>query len=248
MKLSIAVCTHNEGHYVHTLLKRLTEVAKRNPPGMYEIVVVDDFSTDQHTLDALLTAHTRGIMLHQHALNGDFATHKNFMNSVCTGDWILNLDADETLSDAFLDTIPLYIESNPEVDAYWLPRVNTVDGLTLKHVQKWGWVLTTLPEFTKAKVIDPASAEYELLKAYNFVISEENGFVTYHQPIIQWPDMQLRLYRNTPDIRWEGRVHETLRGYENYTSFPTHPDYAILHHKEIARQEVQNDYYETIQR
>lgn len=248
MKLSIAVCTHNEGHYIHDLLKLLVKVRNENfgrNHDEYEIVIVDDNSTDQTTLDAF-QKFASDITVVKHSLNGDFAIHKNFMNSVCSGDWILNLDADETISAAFLDAIPLYIEANPDIDAYWLPRVNTVNGLTLPHVQKWGWVLETLPEFTKAKVLDPTSPEYDLLKQYGFIIREENGFVTYHQPIIQWPDPQMRLYRNESHIKWQGAVHERLIGFVNFSAFPFTPEFAIQHHKEIERQDAQNSFYETI--
>ena len=31
------------------------------------------------------------------------------------------------------------IERNPEVEAYWVSRINTVNGLTSEHVRKWGW-------------------------------------------------------------------------------------------------------------
>ena len=31
------------------------------------------------------------------------------------------------------------LESNPTIDLYWVPRVNTVDGLTQEHVNKWRW-------------------------------------------------------------------------------------------------------------
>ena len=249
LRLSIAVCTHNEAYYVRSLLRSLVDAKKRaiGTPFEYEIVVVDDFSTDSITLDAF-EEQKEHIVLRRHALANDFATHKNAMNSYCTGDWILNLDADETISDDLLDSIPMIIEANPEVEAYWLPRVNTVEGLTLAHVQKWGWVITTLPGFRKVGRLGQTDAEYELLKAYGLVINEDDGWVTYDAPIICWPDKQMRLYKNTPTIKWEGKVHERLTGFDNYSMFPMTPEFAIQHHKEIRRQEQQNNYYDTLQR
>ena len=29
-----------------------------------------------------------------------------------------------------------------DVDLIWIPRVNTVEGLTQEHINKWGWKLT----------------------------------------------------------------------------------------------------------
>ena len=31
------------------------------------------------------------------------------------------------------------LEHNSAVELYAVPRVNTVEGLTQKHIQKWGW-------------------------------------------------------------------------------------------------------------
>jgi hypothetical protein len=97
-----------------------------------------------------------------------------------------------------------------------------------------------------------SSAEYQLLDAYKFIVHEEEDLahvvVSYDEPIINWPDIQMRLYKNVPNIRWQGKVHEMLTGFTNFSSFPIHPDYAIRHKKEIARQIEQNDYYATITR
>ena len=38
-----------------------------------------------------------------------------------------------------LETLPLLIEQNPDVEVYLVPRVNEVKGLTDEHVIKWGW-------------------------------------------------------------------------------------------------------------
>ena len=31
------------------------------------------------------------------------------------------------------------LEMNPDVDLIFVPRINTVDGLTQEHINKWGW-------------------------------------------------------------------------------------------------------------
>ena len=28
---------------------------------------------------------------------------------------------------------------NPTIDLYWVPRVNTVEGITQEHINKWRW-------------------------------------------------------------------------------------------------------------
>jgi glycosyltransferase involved in cell wall biosynthesis len=249
MKLSFAICTHNESDYIDDLLNKLTfwlwKPQTKSDPHEYEIVVIDDFS-DGPTLD-ILQKYSKHfpIQIHQHSLADNFSAHKNFMNSKCSGEWVLNLDADEWVPESLLDIIPLIIESNPQVEAYWVPRINTVEGLTLKHVQKWHWVLTTMDGFRVA-TNELSEGEYELLKAYGLIIDEHNGFVTYHRPIINWPDFQMRLYKNDPAIVWRNKVHERLEGFKHYSFLPQSPEYAIRHFKKIARQEQQNDYYDKL--
>jgi glycosyltransferase involved in cell wall biosynthesis len=216
MKLSLAIGSHNEGEYLRSLLERLVSflnTTRKATSHEYEVVVVDDYSTEPITLQALQD-YSPFISLHHHSLAHDFATHKNYMNSVCTGDYIVNCDADEWLSDDLLFNLPDIIESNPTIQAYWFPRVNTVQGLTDAHVRQWGWQLTTMDG-------------YEL-------------------PLINWPDEQCRMYKRSPDITWVGKVHETITGYKEYTHLPHDPAYAIQHHKTIARQTAQNDYYTSL--
>ena len=64
---------------------------------------------------------------------------------------------------------------------------------------------------------------------------------------INFPDFQTRLYKNNSEkIGWNGKVHERIVGFESYTSLPTDELYCIKHIKEIAKQEKQNNYYDTL--
>jgi len=63
---------------------------------------------------------------------------------------------------------------------------------------------------------------------------------------VNWPDKQWRLYRNSPEIRWENKVHERLVGFKTYTSLPEVVEMALFHPKTIEKQEKQNNFYDTI--
>lgn len=63
---------------------------------------------------------------------------------------------------------------------------------------------------------------------------------------INWPDWQMRIYRNTSNIRWKNKVHEVLEGFEKYAMLPEDKDYCLFHNKSIQRQENQNKFYDTI--
>jgi hypothetical protein len=63
---------------------------------------------------------------------------------------------------------------------------------------------------------------------------------------INWPDWQMRIYKNKQEIRWKNKVHEVLEGFDKYAMLPEDKDYCIFHNKSIQRQEKQNNFYDTI--
>jgi glycosyltransferase involved in cell wall biosynthesis len=72
-------------------------------------------------------------------LNGDFASFKNNLKDNCSGDYIFQIDADEYPEEYLMSTIEWLIKNNPGTDVFWVPRINTVKGLTQEHIDKWGW-------------------------------------------------------------------------------------------------------------
>ena len=141
-------------------------------------------------------------------LNKDFASFKNNLKSHCEGDYIFQIDADEEPSETLLERLKQILTVN-EVDIIFVPRVNTVKGLTETHIQQWGWRV------------------------------DEKGWVN-------WPDYQTRIYKNTEEVQWYGKVHERITGYTTFTNFPADEKYSLYHHKEIERQEKQNKFYDNI--
>lgn len=63
---------------------------------------------------------------------------------------------------------------------------------------------------------------------------------------INWPDWQTRIYKNKESIRWQNKVHERLVGYETYAFLPEEKEWCLFHNKTIERQQIQNDYYNTL--
>ena len=72
------------------------------------------------------------------------------------------------------------------------------------------------------------------------------GWIVDNHGRVNWPDLQWRIYRNTPEIRWKNKVHEVLTGYRIHAILPLEEEFALQHHKEIKRQEKQNAYYDTL--
>ena len=65
---------------------------------------------------------------------------------------------------------------------------------------------------------------------------------------VNFPDYQTRLWKKEGRIRWYGKVHERLVNFNTYTSLPEDEIYSLYHHKDIVRQEKQNNLYDELQR
>ena len=132
--ISLAITVCNEHQELETLLDYLQERAL-SPE--YEIVVqIDQDNYTEEVLDVILD---RGIKHWFFPLNKDFASYKNELAKHCSGEYIFQIDADEIPAVELLDMLPSILESNPEVDVYLVPRINTVSGITEEHILKWGW-------------------------------------------------------------------------------------------------------------
>ena len=63
---------------------------------------------------------------------------------------------------------------------------------------------------------------------------------------INFPDSQNRLYKNKDCIRWSGKVHEVIIGYNSFTSLPEREEYCLYHPKSFEKQKKQNELYANI--
>jgi glycosyltransferase involved in cell wall biosynthesis len=73
------------------------------------------------------------------------------------------------------------------------------------------------------------------------------GWTVNEKGYVMYPDLQTRIIKNIETIKWEGKVHERLVGHETHTTLPYETeDYCLLHMKDIKRQELQNNLYESL--
>jgi glycosyltransferase involved in cell wall biosynthesis len=145
MKISYAVTVCNEFIEIQRLIAFLLE-HKRSQD---EIVVQMDLRLDDLKDCPPIKREVFGyIMKHNEQgnirvifcpLNNDFGAFKNHLTQQCEGDYIFQIDADEMPCNPILESLPAILESNPDVDVYLVPRVNTVNGLTQEYINKWGW-------------------------------------------------------------------------------------------------------------
>ena len=137
MKISYAVTVCNEFIEIQRLLHFLLKHKRYQD----EIVVLFDKVNGDIEVENFLRSHSINgeFSWHSAEFKGHFADWKNKLTSLCKGDYIFQIDADEIPCTPIIESLPTILESNPEVDVYLVPRVNTVEGLTNAHIQKWGW-------------------------------------------------------------------------------------------------------------
>ena len=137
MKLSYGLTVHNEAEELKRLLNILTDKIDKED----EIVICID--GDDVKVEAVLGEYLseNEAIVYKRKLDGDFAAQKNSVIENSSGDYIFRIDADEYPSDGLLEYVKPVLEIN-KVDLIWVPRVNTVDGLTDEYCNKWGWRIT----------------------------------------------------------------------------------------------------------
>ena len=136
MKISYAITVCNEFLEIQRLVNFL--VANKQPND--EIVVQFDSKNGDPEIEAYLRSHSINgeFNWHSYEFEGDFSHMKNSLSSLCSGDYIFQIDADEMISPYMIDNVAMVLQYN-SVDVLKVPRINTVDGLTQKHIDKWGW-------------------------------------------------------------------------------------------------------------
>ena len=132
-KISFAVTACNE----HDELNRLLLFLYSHKRECDEIVVqIDDTN---HTNEILSVLNKFKLPIHKFPLNNDFSSFKNNLKKICKGNYIFQIDADEIPALETVSNLHNIIESNIDIDLFLVPRINTVQGLTEKHIQKWNW-------------------------------------------------------------------------------------------------------------
>ena len=137
MKISYAVTVCNEFLEIQRLLQKLLTLKKPQD----EIVVLWDSKNGDPMVETYLrkmNVEKSLFLWYPYEFDGHFADLKNELTKHCSGDYIFQIDADEYPHETLMDNIHEILEAN-DVDVILVPRVNTVEGLTQDHIQKWRW-------------------------------------------------------------------------------------------------------------
>jgi glycosyltransferase involved in cell wall biosynthesis len=124
--LSVVLITENEQA---NLAATLESVRPLVGDGRGEIIVVDSGSTDR----TLEIARSFGAKVFSEPWKG-FAAQKNSAMDKATGDWVLQLDADERLEPELArEIVEQALPATAEVRGFWIPRKNFFLGRWIRH-------------------------------------------------------------------------------------------------------------------
>ena len=115
--LSVVLATHNEEKNLADCLEAIKGIAD-------EIVVVDGDSED-NTVNIAKDFNARVIITNNPPI---FHINKNKAIDASRSDWVLQLDADEIVSADLAKEIIKVINSDLEINGYWIPRSNLFLG------------------------------------------------------------------------------------------------------------------------
>lgn len=135
MKISYAVTVCNEFVEIQNLLSFLLENKRTED----EIVVLFDKKNGTPEVWSYLNGVKSIDKLEAATFKNHFADWKNKLTSLCNGDYIFQIDADEYPHDILIESLPEILQGNLDNEVYLVPRVNTVSGLTQEHITKWRW-------------------------------------------------------------------------------------------------------------
>ena len=137
MKISYAITVCTEFVEIQRLINFLLKHKRPHD----NIVILFDETNGDPEIESYLRSHSINgeFAWHKDKFQGHFADWKNKLTSLCTGDYIFQIDADEMPCTPIIESLPFLLEQNPDVEVYLVPRVNTVEGMSQDHMQQWGW-------------------------------------------------------------------------------------------------------------
>jgi len=150
--------------------------------------------------------HNSNIKVIGFPLSNDFASYKNNLKTHAKGIFIFQIDADEIPSEYLMENIHEFIEYNKDVDLFFVPRINTVEGLTKEHIKKWKWNVNdagwiNFPDYQtrlyrRTSEIEWQGKVHERIIGYNTlsVLPSEEQYCLYHHKKIERQEKQNAYY------------------------------------------------------
>lgn len=204
MTITYAITVCNEFAEIQRLVKFLLDKKRIQD----NIVILYDSKNGDPEVESFLRSHSINgeFAWHKAEFNNHFADWKNKLTSLCSGDYIFQIDADEYPHEGLVEDLPEILEANPQVEAFVVPRVNTVKDITQEHIAKWGWHVNengwiNFPDYQwriwkRTPEIKWINKVHEVLEGYKTVaqIPAFETLALYHPKTIQRQEKQNQYY------------------------------------------------------
>lgn len=197
--ITYAICVCNEAKTLDSLLNFLETVKDADD----DINVLVDSGKVTDDVRDVLDSHKDAVSVNEREFDGNFADHRNYHTTLCKGDYVFVIDADEMPQEVLVKNIKQFTG-----DILAVPRMNICPGAT-----------------------------EEFYKMHNFQVTNTGW--------INWPDYQLRYYKNNGSITWQGGLHEKLSGGD-VQALPAEPNLALWHIKSVEEQNKRRDFYDDL--
>ena len=201
--------------YAITVCNELEEITKLvnflHPRIQSDDEILIQYDTDGATKEVvdylkIVNQLHKNIKVISFSLNNDFASFKNNLKNNADGIFIFQIDADEIPSEYLVENLHQLLDYNKDVDLFFVPRVNTVEGLTEAHIQKWGWKVdekgwVNFPDYQtrlyrRTSEIQWMGKVHERIVGYNTlsVLPAEEEYCLYHPKEIERQERQNSYY------------------------------------------------------
>ena len=210
MQISYAIPVCNEHVELEKLLSFLVKHIDEND----EIVVQCDKGNTTPEVYKVLDSFKAPVGLKdplkviEFPLNGHFSNFKKNLKEHCTGDWIFQIDADELPHESLIINLKELLKLNTTTEMLLVPRVNTVEGLTQEHINKWRWNVNekgwvNWPDYQTRIIQNSPKIKWQN-KVHEQIVGistqgalpMEEEWCLYHPKSIEKQEVQNKLYEN----------------------------------------------------
>ena len=201
---AITVCNEHDEimklvNFLHPRIKKDDEI----------LIQYDEDSVTQQVkdyLNVIQQIHSSNVKAIGFPLNNDFASYKNNLKNHAKGIFIFQIDADEMPSEYMVENLSDFLLANNDVDLFFVPRINTVEGLTQEHIKKWGWKVNehgwvNFPDYQtrlyrRTSDIEWEGKVHERIKGYNTlsVLPADADYCLNHHKQIERQEKQNAYY------------------------------------------------------
>mgnify|MGYP003635449719 FL=1 len=131
MKLSYAICVCNESRDLFSLVSFLLKVKDEED----EINVLIDTAHVTDNVKSIIKYFGNKIVTCERDFDGNFAEHRNFHLTKCSGDYIFIIDPDEMPKEKLIKGIKSAVKDSG-ADLIMIPRINIHPGFTQEFLEK----------------------------------------------------------------------------------------------------------------